>query len=152
MSYEGDLSATYSDVRRRLFNGPTPPPKPARQRRVSPFHPSRADRLVWLFGGKPIVECGPDWTPLPTIIPEPPWRLIAREVAAKHGVPMSDMWSSRRNVEAVAARHEAFWRCKNETTMSLPQIGRRFGGRDHTTVLHGIKKHQAKLEAMEHPL
>lgn len=73
------------------------------------------------------------------------WRTIARDVAAKHGLPLSDLMSIRRNRTAVAARHEAFWRCRMETTLSLPQIGHRFGGRDHSTVLHGLRKHAQRM-------
>ena len=32
------------------------------------------------------------------------------------------------------------WLCKQMTSRSLPEIGRRFGGRDHTTVMHGVKR------------
>ena len=39
------------------------------------------------------------------------------------------------------------YRMKTETTMSLPKIGDRLGGKDHTTVLYGIRKHKAKMEA-----
>ncbi len=37
-------------------------------------------------------------------------------------------------------RQIAMWLCKQMTSRSLPEIGRRFGGRDHTTVMHGVKR------------
>jgi chromosomal replication initiator protein len=37
-------------------------------------------------------------------------------------------------------RQTAMWLCKQLTTRSLPDIGRRFGGRDHTTVLHAVRR------------
>jgi chromosomal replication initiator protein len=77
----------------------------------------------------------------------PKWRRIAIEVCHKHGVSMVDVLSSRRDRSSVAARHEAFYRCKEETTMSLPSIGRMFGGRDHSTVIHGIAKHKQRMAA-----
>lgn len=73
------------------------------------------------------------------------WKIIALEVAKKHGLTLNDLMSIRRDQASVNARYEAFWRCRHETTMSLPQIGRRFGNRDHTTVLHGIQKHEKML-------
>lgn len=76
----------------------------------------------------------------------PRWKVIAMEVAAKHRVRFSDMLSVRRTRAAVAARQEAFWRCREETSMSLPAIGRMFGGRDHTTVMHGIRKYEMRRE------
>ena len=46
-----------------------------------------------------------------------------------------------RRTRAVARpRQIAMWLCKQHTTRSYPDIGRRFGGRDHTTVLHGVRK------------
>lgn len=77
----------------------------------------------------------------------PRWKAIALEVAAKHGVRFNDLLSTRRNRASVAARHEAFWRCREETNMTLPQIGRMFGGRDHSTVTHGIQKHEKRMGA-----
>lgn len=70
---------------------------------------------------------------------------IMRDVCNKHGISKSELLSPRRAVPIVAARHEAMYRMSKETTMSLPAIGRRMGGRDHTTVLHGIRKYEASL-------
>lgn len=70
------------------------------------------------------------------------WKRIVEEVARKHKVATVDLMSARRKQKYVDARHELFWRLKTETTFSLPQIGRICGGRDHTTVLHGIRKYE----------
>jgi chromosomal replication initiator protein len=43
------------------------------------------------------------------------------------------------------------WLCKQLTTRSLPDIGRRFGGRDHTTVLHAVRKIE-ELKAVDAPI
>jgi chromosomal replication initiator protein len=51
-----------------------------------------------------------------------------------------EMYSKRKTGNVVYARQIAFYICKNKTTHSYPEIGRRFGGRDHTTILHGVKK------------
>lgn len=81
------------------------------------------------------------------IIPLPRWKSIVREVSEKHGVPIIDILSDRRNVPFVRARHECFFRLSKETTLSLPQIGKRLGGKDHTTVLAGIRRHQERMRA-----
>jgi len=82
----------------------------------------------------------------------PDWRRIADEVlASREGITFMDLISPRRNKEIVAARHEVFYRCRVETALSLPQIGRRMGGKDHTTVLHGIRAH-ARRNGLPVPL
>lgn len=72
-------------------------------------------------------------------------RRICEEVAEKHGLTVVELRSARRSKYVVRARHEAFWRCRQETTASLPQIGRHLGGKDHTTVLHGIRMHEKRM-------
>jgi hypothetical protein len=51
-----------------------------------------------------------------------------------------DLVAAGRMVPVAYARHIAFYLCKTLTLRSLPEIGRKFGGRDHTTVLHGYRK------------
>ena len=70
-----------------------------------------------------------------------PARQIVREVAIKHAVSVADLCSARRVLRLVTARHEACYRLRHETQQSLSQIGSALGGRDHTTVLHGVIKH-----------
>ncbi|CDP50689.1 hypothetical protein [Devosia sp. DBB001] len=69
------------------------------------------------------------------------WKLIVAECAAKYGVSVKDILSMRRNKDIVSARYEAMWRMRQETTMSYPQIGAKLG-RDHSTVVHAIKRHE----------
>lgn len=65
---------------------------------------------------------------------------IQRKVAEHYKIKMSDMSSSRR-VRAIARpRQVAMYLAKHLTDASLPEIGRKFGGRDHTTVMHAIDK------------
>lgn len=73
------------------------------------------------------------------------WRQIIREVCEKHKVSYIDLCSHRRNRPVVIARHEASWRLKNETTMSYPQIGKKLGGRDHTTIINGVLRYERML-------
>lgn len=67
-----------------------------------------------------------------------------QKVVAKHfGVSVVDIQSQRRTAEVVAPRQIAMCLAKRLTLRSLPEIGRRFGGRDHTTVLHAVRKYAA---------
>jgi chromosomal replication initiator protein len=61
-------------------------------------------------------------------------------VARQYNVSRSDLLSSRRTATVVRPRQVAMYLAKTLTLRSLPEIGRRFGGRDHTTVLHAVRK------------
>lgn len=76
----------------------------------------------------------------------PTLRQIAMEVAHKHNYRLDDLLSARRHYRLNYARQEAFWRCRQETLHSLPEIGR-FFHRDHTSVLHGIRRHEERMAA-----
>jgi hypothetical protein len=76
---------------------------------------------------------------------QPSWKVIAAEVCRKHGITVPMLLSKRRQTPIVAARHEFFWRCRNETSMSYPQIGEKCGGRDHSTVIVGIRAHEKRM-------
>lgn len=65
---------------------------------------------------------------------------IQRVVARHYNVSKSDLLSSRRTRTIVRPRQIAMYLAKVLTPRSLPEIGRRFGGRDHTTVLHAVRK------------
>jgi chromosomal replication initiator protein len=65
---------------------------------------------------------------------------IQRLVANHYNVSRSDILSSRRTATVVRPRQIAMYLSKALTLRSLPEIGRRFGGRDHTTVLHAVRK------------
>jgi chromosomal replication initiator protein len=65
---------------------------------------------------------------------------IQRVVARRYNVSRGDLLSSRRTANVVRPRQIAMYLAKTLTLRSLPEIGRRFGGRDHTTVLHAVRK------------
>jgi len=65
---------------------------------------------------------------------------IQRIVARHYNVSRQDMLSNRRTRIIVRPRQVAMYLAKTLTSRSLPEIGRRFGGRDHTTVLHAMRK------------
>lgn len=78
------------------------------------------------------------------IRPQEPKRVkiedIQRIVARQYNVSRADLLSSRRTANVVRPRQVAMYLAKVLTLRSLPEIGRRFGGRDHTTVLHAVRK------------
>ncbi|MPZ41088.1 MAG: chromosomal replication initiator protein DnaA [Rhizobiales bacterium] len=78
------------------------------------------------------------------IRPQEPKRIkieeIQRIVARQYNVSRADLLSSRRTANVVRPRQVAMYLAKQLTLRSLPEIGRRFGGRDHTTVLHAVRK------------
>jgi chromosomal replication initiator protein len=65
---------------------------------------------------------------------------IQKLTADHFGLKQADLLSERRTRSVARPRQVAMWLCKQHTTRSYPDIGRRFGGRDHTTVLHAVKK------------
>ena len=65
---------------------------------------------------------------------------IQRQVASHYQIRVGDMHSARRSRSIARPRQIAMFLAKQLTQHSLPDIGRRFGGRDHTTVLHAVKK------------
>ncbi len=68
---------------------------------------------------------------------------IQKCVAAYHGLKLSDLLSKRRTREIVRPRQQAMYLCKEMTTRSLPDIARRFGQMDHTTVLYSCRRIKA---------
>lgn len=74
-------------------------------------------------------------------------RGIIAEVAQAHRLQPRDLTGHDRFAHMILARHEAIWRVRVETKISSPQIGRFFGGRDHTTILWACRRHQQRLEA-----
>ena len=65
---------------------------------------------------------------------------IQRRVAEYYNIRLADMLSARRARAVARPRQVAMWLSKQLTTRSLPEIGRKFGGRDHTTVIHAVRK------------
>lgn len=105
----------------------------------------------------PIVEkIEPEAMPAETDPPSPNWflvlasdpiprnfpsiREIQQAICDHFGVGLGDLMSSRRTADICRPRQIAYYLCKELTPRSLPEIARRFGGRDHTTVLYGVRK------------
>jgi chromosomal replication initiator protein len=65
---------------------------------------------------------------------------IQKRVAEHYNIRMADMHSARRSRSVARPRQVAMYLAKQLTSRSLPEIGRKFGGRDHTTVMHAVRK------------
>jgi hypothetical protein len=144
MSYETSLKHRYAEGRSRLgFPKPTPRVMRLRGPEVpavtEPVEVPQAATRDFLFVTLP---ADPEAPERKVLIPQ--WKRIVHETAKKHSVTFNEIVSPQRSHLIVLARHECCYRMAMETTMSLPQIGRRLGGRDHTTVLHGIRRHAAR--------
>jgi chromosomal replication initiator protein len=69
--------------------------------------------------------------------------------ARAYGAGIGDLVGQSRRSALVRPRHIAMWIARRATNQSLPQIGRAFGGRDHTTVLHAVRRIERLRE--KHP-
>ncbi len=64
---------------------------------------------------------------------------IQRKVAEHYNIRLADLVGPKRSRQIARPRQMAMYLAKQLTTRSLPEIGRRFGGRDHTTIMHGVR-------------
>ncbi|MBI4185150.1 MAG: chromosomal replication initiator protein DnaA [Proteobacteria bacterium] len=71
---------------------------------------------------------------------------IQKRVAEHYNIRLADMHSARRARAVARPRQVAMYLAKQLTARSLPEIGRKFGGRDHTTVMHAVKRVEEFLE------
>ncbi len=69
--------------------------------------------------------------------------LIQEQVSLFFNLKLSDMVSSRRSINIARPRQVAMYISKTITSFSYPEIGKAFGGKDHTTVIHAVKKIEA---------
>ena len=74
---------------------------------------------------------------------------IQKVTAAHYDIKISDMHSARRSRMVARPRQIAMYLAKQLTTKSLPEIGRRFGGKDHTTVMHAVKRVEELMQDNE---
>ena len=121
MSIEKELRDQYRLARARLNRG-IPPAEPEPEP-----EPTVDIEIVMAFvRGLTIPKRGKD---------------IIDQVATKYGIAAREIIGPWRPRHITKARHEAMYRCRTELFMSYPKIGAIFGGRDHTSVLHGVVKH-----------
>lgn len=79
----------------------------------------------------------------------PAARQIMAETCAKYGVPMTDILSIRRYPDALNAKHEAMWRIRRETKLTLPQIGGLFDNMHHASIKYAVNRFQSLIDAGE---
>ena len=130
-SFHDELAARYQGARSRLMGKARQPAAKIESHFVDVVTPSVPVISHFAWEGGPEVNMS-----------EPVYKRILREVAEKHGVTVNDILSSRRAARIVHARQETVWRMKTETTFSYPEIGRRLGGKDHTTIMHALRRYE----------
>jgi hypothetical protein len=122
-----------------------------KKRLLAPAAPAR-ERLAATLYDEPI---GPirfrDWLHVsdkPIILGDEPKRItfqdIRSEILKKHSITFEQLVGRQRAKKFVLARRELWWRASKETKLSLPQMGRLTGDRDHTTVRDGIQSEEAR--------
>ena len=110
------------------------------------------NRLVaqWQFTRQPVTLNSAEITLRDLVGVREPRRVriedIQRVVSRHYNVSKADLLSARRTRTIVRPRQIAMYLAKMLTPRSLPEIGRRFGGRDHTTVLHAVRKIEGLIE------
>lgn len=133
----GGPTGQAAEVRRTGFMVPVSAPP-------SPLPPIPANAFEWAhsladeFGGSP--------EGLGRLRERALWREIIAYVCIKTEVTIERLKSNRRHADIVRARHIAYWTLYNFTKDSLPAIGLKMGGRDHTTILHGRRRIEAEIE------
>lgn len=149
-----DLRAHYAEVQARLYKAPPARALPATIY-PEPIGPKPIVRDVWRFDRASNIA-----GPVGPIVPERdprtgaamPFstrvRVIVLDVLARHPrVTWGDVLSNRRMGYISLARQIICWRLSKYTIMSLPQIGRVIGGKDHSTVHHAVRKIDRLLAA-----
>lgn len=147
---EAKMRAHHMEVRSRLFGEPKRIVRVRKELNVETESPRQ--RLASIMGAKRIVSMYRRFDIIYSPHVTRKWRIeaIKQQVASKHGVSISCLESASRNPRFVKARQEGFYRVRHEIEgMSYPMIGRCFGGRNHTTVLHGERKHIERMKAGE---
>lgn len=140
-----ELAAHYADIKRK-FNGPRKTeqvPEPVAETPVT----AEQDKGPRIVIPAHLVE---EYKKSMSALKERPssstkMKTIVKEVADKHNFSYEEMFMRRRKAALSAARHEAFYRLRYELNLSFPRIGN-FFYMDHTSVLHGVQKMEAKLE------
>jgi hypothetical protein len=72
-------------------------------------------------------------------------RAAVTAVSSRTGVPVEEIFGRKRVPAVASARHEAIWRVRRVTNWPLPRIGRYFAERDHTTILHSIRRMEDRV-------
>lgn len=84
----------------------------------------------------PVIEC---------VTVRPSVQQIVNEASRHFKISKTDILSRRRNQKLTKPRHVVMYLCRVLTMHSLPRIGRQLGGREHTSVMHGVRKTQSRI-------
>jgi hypothetical protein len=140
------LAAQYhAEHKARLARMGAVAPKPAikivskkPKKSIRPIDPAPFYRQMWFY----------DLVCPRKVEQEPLTVLHIRDAVCKYfNVSTSDIESSRRQGAIVYPRQIAFFLARSRTDYSYPQIGRRFGNRDHTTIMHGCRRIEERMKA-----
>jgi chromosomal replication initiator protein len=71
---------------------------------------------------------------------------IIKAVSSFFHLKSADLKSARKHKVVAQPRQIAMYLCRRLTTLSFPELGQKFGGKDHTTIMHGVSKIQKELE------
>lgn len=132
----------------RLQRGTPPIPVVPRSRIPSAAPKAVVRRNITLPKPLPPVEISPyglEFTCIERSGSRAAVRRICEEVCQRYSVSMDLLMSHRRDNGVVVARQEAMWRARRETSLSYPEIGNLMGGKDHTTIIYGVRKHAERL-------
>lgn len=80
----------------------------------------------------------------------PTFAQLLDDVCQDYGFSRTEILSERRHRNVVIARHDLMYRAARDTLISLARIGRMMNGRDHTTVIHGVRRH-CERNGLPHP-
>lgn len=119
--------------------------------RLLRFHPEYAVTPKNPLSNITLVEPPVQVVPIPSALiaidrDHPPIDLIIRETASFYEISPKEIISSRREKWVANARQVAYWLARNMTPRSLPEIAAKVGGRDHTTILAGVRKIEARRD------
>jgi hypothetical protein len=131
-----DWIAHYKKVQKRIALAHKFDPRPARVRLGATIYayPIGPIRIIFL-----------DEANLPKKRPVQSWRRILANVSREFNVPMEDLLGPRRHAPIMAARMKAYYLLREDARLSFPEIGRKVGGRDHTSALSGYRKFKKLL-------
>jgi hypothetical protein len=146
------IVSRYKEARQRLMgSAPVRAPMPYVPRvALKPYQrvfkepvefPLNAGAVSWTWGAAhsvPVKQVEYDSSNLTVLT-------VVMAVADYFNFDMNDMRSDTRSAPIAYARHVAMYLARKLTTKSLPAIGRVLGGRDHTTILHGIRKIERQI-------
>ncbi len=135
MSYEAQLKERVREVKRRIYDSP------AAIAPVAPDTPRAIDPATFMVRQR--VDRNADWVLAmhrdrrPRIIT---LEVIKRVICKHFRISHIQLTGPSRTREYARARQIGMWLARELTARSLPQIGKAFGGRDHTTVLHALNR------------